>query len=63
MTTAKKIARRKLSLLPPGQEMNPISKACRLKGYSRKRFYELRRNYPACGAEGLFGREGGPTPG
>ena len=45
MTTTKKIARRKLSLLQLAQEMNNISKACRLMGYSRQQFSEIRRNY------------------
>ena len=56
MTTTKKIARRKLSLLQLGQEMNNISKACRLMGYSRQQFYEIRRNYQTYGAEGLIDR-------
>ena len=56
MTTTKKIARRKLSLLQLAQEMNNISKACRLMGYSRQQFYEIRRNYQTYGAEGLIDR-------
>ena len=56
MTTTKKIARRKLSLLQLAQEMNNVSKACRLMGYSRQQFYEIRRNYQTYGAEGLLDR-------
>lgn len=58
MTTAQKekIARRKLSLLQVAQEMGNVSKACRLMGYSRQQFYEIRRNYQTFGAEGLIDR-------
>ncbi len=45
MTTKDKIARRKLSLLELAGEMNNVSKACRIMGYSRQQFYEIRRNY------------------
>lgn len=56
MTTRKKIARRKLSLLQLAQELGNASKACRLMGYSRQQFYEIRRNYQTYGAEGLIDR-------
>ena len=56
MTTEKKIARRKLSLLQIASEMENISKACRIMGYSRQQFYEIRRNYQVHGAEGLLDR-------
>ena len=56
MTTSKKIARRKLSLLQLAQELGNVSKACRLMGYSRQQFYEIRRNYQTYGAEGLLDR-------
>ena len=64
MTTvqAEKIARRKLSLLQLAQELGNVSKACRIVGYSRQQFYEIRRNFqgarrrwparPAAGGEG-----------
>jgi len=60
MTTEKKVARRKLSLLELAQEMNNVSKACRVMGYSRQQFYEIRRNYQVYGAEGLIDRLPGP---
>ena len=62
MTTAQKekIARRKLSLLELAQEMGNVSKACRIMGYSRQQFYEIRRNYQTFGAEGLIDRLPGP---
>jgi molybdenum-dependent DNA-binding transcriptional regulator ModE len=62
MTTvqAEKIARRKLSLLQLAQELGNVSKACKLVGYSRQQFYEIRRNFQTFGAEGLVDRVAGP---
>jgi transposase InsO family protein len=62
MTTVqkKKIARRKLSLLELAQDLNNVSKACRVMGYSRQQFYEIRRNFQMYGAEGLIDRLPGP---
>jgi transposase InsO family protein len=60
MTTEKKIARRKLSMLELAQELGNVSKACRVMGYSRQQFYEIRRNYQTYGAEGLLDRLPGP---
>ncbi len=56
MTTvqAEKIARRKLSLLQLAQELGNVSKTCRIVGYSRQHFYEIRRNFQVHGAEGLL---------
>ena len=54
MTTNEKVARRKLSLLALAKELNNVSKACKLIGYSRQQFYEIRRNYQTYGAEGLL---------
>ena len=56
MTTKDKIARRKLSLLELASEMSNVSKACRIMGYSRQQFYEIRRNYQTFGADGLIDR-------
>jgi len=58
MTTVQKekIARRKLSLLQLSQELGNVSKACRIMGYSRQQFYEIRRNFQTYGAEGLIDR-------
>ena len=56
MTTKEKIARRKLSLLELAAEMSNVSKACRIMGYSRQQFYEIRRNYQTYGADGLIDR-------
>ena len=54
MTTDQRIARRKLSLLELAQDLGNVSKACKLVGYSRQQFYEIRRNYQTYGAAGLI---------
>jgi len=56
MTTKDKVARRKLSLLQLAAEMENVSRACRIMGYSRQQFYEIRRNYQTYGADGLIDR-------
>ena len=56
MTTKDKVARRKLSLLELATEMNNVSKACKIMGYSRQQFYEIRRNFQTYGADGLIDR-------
>jgi hypothetical protein len=56
MTTKDKIARRKLSLLELAQELSNVSRACKVMGYSRQQFYEIRRNFQTYGAEGLIDR-------
>jgi transposase InsO family protein len=56
MTTIEKIARRKLSLLQLAQDLANVSRACKVMGYSRQQFYEIRRNFQTYGAEGLIDR-------
>lgn len=56
MTTERKVARRKLSLLELAGELSNVSKACKIMGYSRQQFYEIRRNFQTYGAEGLLDR-------
>lgn len=56
MTAKDKVARRKLSLLQLASELDNVANACRLMGYSRQQFYELRRNFQTYGAEGLLDR-------
>ena len=56
MTTKDKVARRKLSLLDLAKDLDNVSRACRLMGYSRQQFYEIRRNFQTYGAEGLIDR-------
>jgi transposase InsO family protein len=60
MTTGKKVARRKLSLLELASDLGNVSKACKVMGYSRQQFYEIRRNFQTYGAEGLLDRLPGP---
>jgi len=60
MTTDVRIARRKLSLLDLAQEIGNVSKACKLVGYSRQQFYEIRRNFQTFGAAGLLDKIRGP---
>ncbi len=56
MTTQRKGARRKLSLLELATELDNVSKACQSMGYSRQQFYEIRRNFQTFGAQGLLDR-------
>jgi transposase-like protein len=60
MTTDARIARRKLSLLELAQDLGNVSRACRIVGYSRQQFYEIRRNYQTFGAAGLVDKVRGP---
>lgn len=65
MTTEKKAARRKLSLLELAQELGNVGKACKVMGHSRQQFYEIRRNDQTYGADGLIDRlpgAKGPIP-
>jgi hypothetical protein len=56
MTTTDKVARRKLSLLELAGELENVSRACKVMGYSRQQFYEIRRNFQTFGADGLIDR-------
>jgi hypothetical protein len=60
MTTEQKIARRKLRLLELASDLGNVSKACKMIGYSRQQFYEIRRNFQTYGADGLIDRLPGP---
>ena len=60
MTTKDKVARRKRNLLQLAQELDNVSKACKIIGYSKQQFYEIRRNYQTYGAQGLVDRLPGP---
>ncbi len=60
-----KAKRRKLNLLELANELENVSKACKIMGYSRQQFYEIRRNFQTYGAEGLLDRmpgANGPHP-
>jgi hypothetical protein len=52
-TVAQKVARRKLSLLELASDLDNVSKACRIMGYSREQIYEIRRDFQTFGADGL----------
>lgn len=56
MTTREKVTRRKLSLLQLASDLANVSRACKVMGYSRQQFYEIRRNYQTFGSEGLIDR-------
>jgi hypothetical protein len=45
-----------LSLLELASELSNVSRACKVMGYSRQQFYEIRRNFQTYGAEGLVDR-------
>lgn len=62
MTTKTKVARRKLSLLELAADLGNVSKACRIMGYSRQQFYEIRRNFQTYGADGLLDKIAGAKP-
>lgn len=53
MTVHEKNVRRKMSLLQLSVELKNISKACKIMGYSRTQFYEIRRRYSMHGSAGL----------
>nr|WP_321991743.1 helix-turn-helix domain-containing protein [Marispirochaeta aestuarii] len=57
---AQKAARRKQSLLELAADLGNVSKACKVMGYSRQQFYEIRRNYQTYGSQGLVDRLPGP---
>ncbi len=61
VNVAQKAARRKLNLLELASEMENVSKACKIMGYSRQQFYEIRRNFQIYGAEGLLDKLPGAT--
>ena len=56
MTTSEKVVRHKLSMLELAKELKNVSHVCKLMGYSRQQFYEIKRNYQIYGLEGLVDR-------
>ena len=56
MTATGNLAWRKLSLLDLAKDLDNVSRACRLMGYSRQRFYEIRCNFQTFGADGPIDR-------
>jgi len=61
MTANEKVAQRKLSMLQLAQELRSVSEACRLMGYSRSQFYEIKRAFQTGGLEALLDKA--PIPG
>src|SRR2546425_13063704 len=53
--------RRKLSLLHLAQELQNVSKACRIVGYHRDTFYEVRRAFQVGGGAALVEQRRGPA--
>ena len=54
--------RRKLSLLKLAEELGNVSKACKIMGYHRDSFYEIRRAFQTGGVSALV-EEKGRSPG
>jgi transposase-like protein len=60
MTAVSQSTRRKLSLLELASELDNVSKACRIMGYHRDTFYEIRRAFQVNGMAGLIEERRGP---
>lgn len=60
MTALTQSTRRKLSLLQLAEELNNVSKACRIMGYHRDTFYEVRRAFQVGGVAALVEERRGP---
>lgn len=54
MTANQKVAHRKLSMLQLAAELKSVSEACRIMGYSRSQFYEIKRAFQTGGLEALL---------
>ena len=53
MTTQGKLVRRKLSLLELAEYLNNVSQACKVKGFSRQHFYDIKQAFDEHRLEGL----------
>jgi hypothetical protein len=60
MTAASQSTRRKLSLLQLAEELGNVSKACKLMGYHRDTFYEVKRAFQIGGVAALVEQKRGP---
>jgi len=60
MTAISQSTRRKLSLLELAHELQNVSKACRIMGYHRDTFYEVRRAFQVGGVAALVEQRRGP---
>jgi transposase InsO family protein len=60
MTALTETTRRKLSLLQLAEELGNVSKACRIMGFHRDTFYEVRRAFQVGGTAALVDEKRGP---
>jgi transposase InsO family protein len=60
MSTLPQSTRRKLSLLQLAEELGNVSKACRIMGYHRDTFYEVKRAFQVGGTAALVEQRRGP---
>lgn len=60
MTALTQGTKRKLSLLQLAEELGNVSKACKLMGYHRDTFYEVRRAFQVGGVAALIEEKRGP---
>jgi len=60
MTALPQSTRRKLSLLNLAEELGNVSKACRIMGYHRDSFYEIKRAFQVGGTAALVEQKRGP---
>lgn len=60
MTALTQSIKRKLSLLQLAEELGNVSKACRIMGYHRDTFYEVRRAFQVGGVAALVEEKRGP---
>ncbi len=60
MTATSQSTRRKLSLLQLAEELGNVSKACKLMGYHRDTFYEVKRAFQIGGVAKLVEQKRGP---
>src|SRR5262245_1812396 len=60
MTTLSQSSKRKLSLVQLAEELGNVSKACKLMGYHRDMFYEVRRAFQVGGVAALVEKRRGP---
>lgn len=60
MTALTETTRRKLSLLQLAEELGNVSKACRIMGFHRDTFYEVRRAFQVGGTAALIEERRGP---
>ena len=60
MTALSQSTKRKLSLLQLAEELGNVAKACKIMGYHRDTFYEVRRAFQVGGVSSLIEHKRGP---